>query len=438
MSLRRRFVSLVAFALVALVAGCKVSTINYFPPHPATIRVINLMTDGSTVSVDIGGSSAFTNVVPETATGYQSYDNQTTSFAIFLNGSSTSSFSFSMPLAGEQPYTLTVFGTAANPSSTLLSEVAKAPTNGNIQLSVFNAAINTSSVDIYVTTPGADITTLNPNYSFVGFNGSSLNLAFAPGTYQIQVTQQGTKTVIYDSGGTVLQANIALALILYSRGSGTLVNAAVLQSQGPTGLLNSIFARIKGVNGGDTNVGPVNQLLGTLAVNSNIGFGTASTYFQGPAGNTTVNFEASATPGATLASVPATFVAASDYSAFLVGNAGAQQAYALSDLNLPLASGNVRLRFVNAAPGSNPVNVSVSGTVQATAVPFSTASGYVQVAQAAAVPITFTDSVTGATIITITPDLNAAIAPFTTLPQAVSFYLVGPPAAPGVIVTQDY
>jgi len=438
MSLRRTFLGAVALAFVALVSGCKVSTINYFPPHPASVRVLNLMTDSTTVSVQVAGNAAYTNVAPETATGYQSFDNQTTSFAVFLNGSSTSSISFSVPLAGEQPYTLVVFGTIANPQATLLSEVANAPTNGNIQLSVFNAAINNAAVDIYVTAPGADITQLNPNYTYVALNGSSLNLAFAPGTYQIQVTQQGTKTVIFDSGGTALQPNIALALILYSRGSATLVNTAVLQSQGPTGFLTNIFARLKGVNAGDPAIGPVNELLGTLAVNTNIAYGTASNYYQGPAGNTTVNFEASATPGAIIASVPATLTAARDYSAFIVGSAGAQQAYLLQDMNNPPTSGGtVRLRFVNAMAGANPVNVSVAGTNQATAVAFPTASPYAQVTSAAAVPITFTDTATGATILAITPDLNVAQPGFATIPLTMTFYLVGSPSAPAVIITQD-
>lgn len=438
MSLRRKFLGIVALAFVALLSGCKVDTINYFPPHPANVRVMNLMTDGSTVSVQVAGNNAFTNVAPETFTGYQSFDNVTTSFAVFLNGSTTPISTFSIPLAGEQPYTMAVFGTALSPASTLLAEVAKAPTNGNIQLSVFNAAINTAAVDIYVTAPGADITNLNPNYQFVSFNGSSFNLAFTPGTYQIQVTQQGTKTVIFDSGGTVLQANIALQLVLYSRGSGTLVNTAVLQSQGPTGFLNNIFARLKGVNGGDINVGPVNQLLGTLAVNTNIGYGSASTYFQGPAGATTINYEASATPGANIASVPTTLVSANDYSSFLVGSAGAQQAYVLKDMNVPPFGGNVRLRFVNAIPGANPVNVTVSGAVQATAVAFPTASAYVQVPSAAAVPITFTDATTGATLLSITPDLNVPLTGFSTVPLTITFYLVGSSTAAAAIVTQDY
>jgi hypothetical protein len=438
MSLRRKFFAVVALAVVAVMAGCKVTSINYFPPHPAPVRVTNLMTDGSSVDVTVGGTVAFTNVTQEAVTGYQSFDNQTTSFTVTLSGTTTTLSSFSVPLAGEQPYTLVVFGTAASPYATLLSEVAKAPTNGNIQLSVFNASVNVSAVDIYVTAPGADITQLNPSFTFVSFNGSSLNLAFAPGTYQIQVTLQGTKTVIFDSGGTVLQPNIALSMVLYSRGSGLLVNASVLQSQGPTGYLNNIFARIKGVNVGDVNVGPVNELLGTLVVNGNIAFGTGSGYYQGPAGSTTVNFEAAATPGATIASVPASLGSARDYSSFIVGQAGAQQAYVLPDTNLLPASNNVWMRFVNAAPGSNPVNVSVNGVVQATGIAFPTASAYVQVATGTAVPIVFTDAVTGATLLSITPNTTTPISPMVTTPLTLSVYFGGPPTAPGAVVTQDY
>ena len=54
---------------------------------------------------------------------------------------------------------------------TMLSEVGNAPTNGNIQLSVFNAAINHGWVDIYVTPPGVDITMVNPNFGSV-LNGT--------------------------------------------------------------------------------------------------------------------------------------------------------------------------------------------------------------------------------------------------------------------------
>jgi hypothetical protein len=416
-------------ALVALtIAGCKINSINYFPAHPAQIRVINLMPDAPAIDVQIAGSTAFTNVAFESYTGYQTYDNTTTSINVSLSGSTTPLVSISAPLAGDQPYTLLVYGTTTNPQITLAAEVGNAPSNGNIQLQIFNAARNNASIDVYVNPPGTDISTVNATFGNVGYGGTSFNSAFPPGTYQVQITTQGTKTVIYDSGGTVLTPNIALSLIAYSRGSGTLVNGAVLQSKGAIAILNSIFARMKAVNGA-LSVGPVNQLLGTFPVNLNVPFAAASSYTLIPAGPTTVNFEASATPGATIASTPSTIPAATDVSAVVAGLPGSQQAFVLTDLNVAPIANDDRLRFVNASPNSNPVNASVSGTQVVSNIAYGTASAYVQVL-GTTVTITFTDATTGAVLAT---QANVVL----TANQTSSVYLIGPPGAQGIIVTQD-
>ena len=428
MSLRRKLLFVIPLAIALAIAGCKVSTINYFPPHPAQVRVLNLMPDAPSVDVTINGAVAFTNVAFEQSTGYQNYDNQTTTISVNLTGSTATLAAFTYPLAGEQPYTVLLFGSTLSPQITMVAEVASAPTNGNIQLSVFNAAQNNATVDIYVTAPGADISGLNPNYFGVTFGGSTFNLAFPPGTYQVQMTQNGTKSVIYDSGGSALTPNVALSLIPYMRGSGTLVNAAVLQSRGPIGLLPSIFARIKAVNAAP-NAGPVNQLISTFPVNFNVNFASASAYTVIPQGATTVNFEASATPGATIASTPATIGPATDVSTFIAGLPGSQQAYVLNDVNLPLSTGADRLRFVNASWNSNPVNVAVNGTQLASNIAFPNASAYVQTA-AATVTITFTDAVTGAVVAT---QDNIVL----TANQTSSVYLIGPAGAQGILVTQD-
>jgi len=52
------------------------------------------------------------------------------------------------------------------------------------------------------------------------------------------------------------------------------------------------------------------------------------------------------------------------------------------DQNIIPTPGDDRLRFVNASPGSNPVNASVSGQQLAANLAFPTASGYTQIAAA--------------------------------------------------------
>ncbi len=152
-------------------------------------------------------------------------------------------------------------------------------------------------------------------------------------------------------------------------------------------------------------------------------------YQQVPQGATTLNFEATDTPGTTIASVPATLVPATDTSTFVTGPAGALQAYVLTDLNLPPFGSNVRLRFVNTSWNSNPVNVAVNNVPQASSVAFPNASGYVQVASGT-YPITFTDAVTGAVVLQLENVNLTAVGTYTV-------YAIGPAGALGGFVTQD-
>ena len=424
--LRRSFFAVFLAALA--VAGCKVSTINYFPPHPAQVRVLNLLPNSGGVDVQVNGSPAFSNVAFQTATGYQSYDNQTTQFTVTLTGTSTTLGTFSLALGGEQPYTLVVYGSTTSPQITLVSEVASVPVNGNVQLSVFNAAQNAPNVDMYITAPGVDLTTVNPTIYSVAYSGTSFNFAFPPGTYQIRVTNGGTKTVIYDSGGTVYTPNIALSFITYAVGSGTLVNAAVLQSQGPYTTLDTIFSRVRAVNA-SPGTGNVDQLLGTVPLNLNISYPSSSPYTLTATGATNVDFQATATPGAIIASTVGTLVPANDYTAFVAGLPGAQQAFLLQDSNVLAQPGGDRVRFVNALAGSNPVNASISGTQVVANVAFGTGSAYAA-STPATVTVTFMDAVTGAVL--ATQDglvMNAN--------QTYSFFLVGQPGAAGVLQVLD-
>lgn len=427
--LRRRLLAAAAVSATALASGCKVNSINSFPARPAKVRVLNLMPDVAAIDLAINGSPAFTSVPFEGITGYQEYDNRTTSFGVTVSGTTTQLATFNFPLAGDQPYTVCVYGALGSPQLTMIAEIGNAPSNGNIQVTIFNASPNAGNIDVYITAPGVDLSTVGSNFYNVSYGGTTTSVQFAPGTYQIRITSTGTKNVIYDSGGSALTPNVALSLITFSRGSGTLVTAKVLQANGPSTPLDTIFARIKAFNA-SADVGPVNQLIGTLGVNFNVNFPSASAYTEIPQGLTTVNFEPSASPGATLAGAPATILAGTDVSTFLAGPVGSQQVFTVQDLNVAPASGTVRMRVINASWNSNPVNVAINGAAIASNVAYGTASGYATVG-ATTVSIVFTDAVTGAVVAS---QEGVALPVFQTL----SLYLVGPVGAQSFVTVQDY
>lgn len=427
--LRRRFLAAAAIASTGLAGGCKINTINSFPAHPAKVRMMNLLPDATAVDLSINGSPAFTNVAFESVTAYQEYDNRTTSFSVTLSGTSTTLTSFSFPLAGDQPYTVLVYGTTSSPQLTMVAEIGDAPTNGNIQLTIFNAALNVGGIDVYVTAPNADISNVGPNFGYIAYGGTTTSIQFLPGMYQVRMAPQGSKTIIYDSGGSALEPNVALSIMVYTRGSGTLVNAQVLQANGPVVPLNSIFARMKAFNAAP-DVPQANQLIGTLAVNSNVAFATASAYTQIPQDPTTINFESSAVPGATLASLAATIGPALDVSTFIAGPLGNQQVFLLQDLNIPTAPGAVRIRFANASWNSNPVNVAINGNMLATNVAYGTASGYASLT-AGTGTVVFTDATTGAVLASQDGVTLTAL-------QTLTAYLIGAVGGLAIVIVQDY
>jgi len=84
----------------------------------------------------------------------------------------------------------------------------KGLTSDNARVRVFNAAFNTSPVDVYLTPPGVNITTVNPQFLNIGFKqalpasgGNSIELEGAP--YVLRITATGTKTVLFTAPVTI-------------------------------------------------------------------------------------------------------------------------------------------------------------------------------------------------------------------------------------------
>jgi hypothetical protein len=414
-------------AIVLVLAGCKVNSINYFPPHPANVRVVNVLPDVGPVNVQIDGNPAYTAVAPQTATGYQSYENKVTTITVTVPGSTTNLLQFTYSLAGEQTYTLVLSGAANAPVATLLQETTS-DNGGNLQVNIANTAVTASVVDVYVTAPGADITTMNPNFGGLAYNGNSLIQTLPAGVYQVRVTPSGSKGIIYDSGPQSFAATGALTILIYSRGSGDLVTAAFLQSQGSVSFVDGNTTRLKVVNAAAAT-GNVDQLLGTTVVASNIAYGTASGYNEIPPGAQAINFQATTTPGAVIASTTATLVPSADQSVFITGTPGASQAYVLADMNVPPKNGNVRVRFVNTSTDAGPLDVLVNGAVQFPGVALPTASPYLEIV-GGTYALTFNSSTTALPVL-------ALPAVVLTSGQVITVYVTGPANQLTGLVTQD-
>ena len=428
----------VLLALPLILAGCKINSINYFPPTPAHFRVVNVL--GSTTPIDVAfnGVAAWSGLNFEAMTGYLDFENVSTKVVVSFTGSGTTLVEQTFAaVTGNQSYTLIVFGTPYGPSIGIMSDAMNPPPSGKFVLNVFNAApigngsvTGTTSVDLYLTTPGQALDTITPTFTYISYTTGNIVGQFGSGQYQLRLTVAGTKVVIYDSGPLTFQEQTATDLVIYSRGSAVLANVVLNDSDGAGQQLvaNNRLARLKVVNGA-FQTGPVNQLLDGNAKVSNLAYQTASLYQIVAAGAGTVTFEASAAPGATIASLANPFPGATDQSVFVTGFAGATSAVALLDNNLPPPSGAASIRYVNASPNSGPLDVFANDVLQAKAVGTNAASAYLGL-NTGSYTVTFKDSTTGLTVLTLSGlGFNAA--------QTYSVYALGPAGTLVGLATAD-
>ena len=160
------------------------------------------------------------------------------------------------------------------------------PGNGFFSLRVANAAAGSGAVDIYLTAPGADITSSAPTLTNISYGVTS---AFAPiaigASFEIRVTTTGTKDVLFDSTPKTFAEHSANDLVVFGKGSGKLVNVALLvhDSAGTGALVDNLLAQYKVINASLVPSALNIFLDGTLQL-SNIPYRGVSNYQKTSAG----------------------------------------------------------------------------------------------------------------------------------------------------------
>jgi hypothetical protein len=219
-------------------------------------------------------------------------------------------------------------------------------------------------------------------------------------------------------------------MVGYTRGSGTLVNGAllVIDTTGTSSIVDSLLAQLKLVNAAP-DTAAINALVDGTVTFANVPYQAASAYQGVPSGTHTVTVEAAATPGAVIASAQPTFAAATDTSIFVSGVAGAQTAVVLTDTNLPPTLGRARLRFVNAGSDVGAVDILVNFANVFSNVAPNAASTYVEELEDS-FTITFDRAGTTSEILTVP---SVAL----TAGRTYTMYLVGKAGQYGTILTRD-
>ena len=253
--------------------------------------------------------------------------------------------------------------------------------------------------------------------------------------FEIRLTPVGSKTVIYDTTPHAFAEHSGTNIVAYSKGSGSLVNVAVLDlnSAGTGSILDNLLARYKVINASQVG-SPLNIFLDGSLQLSNVPYTGVSNYQQTSAGVHTITVQAQSTPGANLLALTPNLSAATDTSIALVGPAGALAGIILTDDNQPPAAGSAGVRFVNTSADIASVDVYVNFSKQVSSLAQNTAAPYVNLTASAVsgTSYEFDFNVAGTT----TPVLKLP-SQLLVAPHKYSVYLAGPAASLQAIVTQD-
>ena len=353
-----------------------------------SVRVVNATLTHTAIDVLANGATAVAATPIDNVSGYAVVASG--SPALQINDSATGSAlaTLTPSVGGGAHYVVVAYESGGAVRTTVIAEDTAAPVAGTASLRVFDAASDAGAIDVYVTDPAADITTLtSPTFSFSASTSLQTSgfLSLAPGTYRVRVTGSGNPVdVRLDMPAVTLTNQQVAALFIAPTVGGTLVNGAVLAQQGAYTAGRNANARVR-LAAAVANGATVTANAGGTAIGANVVAPSVGGYVLVPAGtaiNVSVNGASVAVPGA----APA---AGSDSTLLVYGGTAAPTASLIADDNhLPATSGNLKLRLLNGLTGAaSPLTLDAAFAVIASNVVPGTASPYAVVASSTALRI---------------------------------------------------
>jgi len=443
MNIRRALYVLLCLGAAVLV-GCNTGNGVGALPINTTVRVVNLVPNAPPVTFSIDGTVLVSGLAFEQQTLYLDTTEGQHQFTVTDGGNSTL-VDTTVILTNGQPATFVVFGPQDAAAAQLIVDgpiaiaqdgtVVTIPDDGTFALRLTSVAEGVGSIDLYLTTLGADLALTAPNITNVTFGVTTVFVTANSGSYQVRLAQHGTKNVIFDSGVAVPFGNQAIMeAVAYSKGSSALAGLDILNidTQGDAQIYQSTLARFKLVNA--TSAGPpLNVLVDGALTLANIPYAGVSNYVDTLAQTQTLSIESTATPGASLLTFTADFSPSTDSSIVISGPPGALQSLVLTDNNMPSPTGRARVRFVNASPNLASLDVYVNFVPTFAGILSNSASGYTEL----------TANVTGSTF-NIAFNITGTTTPVLVLPNVTfvagttyTVYVVGSASAPQGVVVSD-
>ncbi len=388
-----------AFGLAACDSGDSVTPFVGQPPPPAPltvdIQVLHASFDAPPVNVLVDGSAALTDVDYLDGSGRIVLDEGTYSIAvegILPGGNATVIGPVDLTFAGDTIYTIVAVGDVANIQPVVVEQPRTAVTAGTARLNVLHATEAAPQVDVFVTTPGADLTATAPVGSF-SFTETIGPAEVTAGDYQIRVTLAGDPaTVVYDSGTVTLNDgdDLFVAAVPNTGAGASPVSLALLTGAGSAVILDAATPASLRAFHASPDAPAVDIVVDdnfAAPLVEDFEFTAIAGYVEVPGADYNVKVTVANDPGVIAIDADLTLDAGQYYDVLAIGPLASIAPLVLNDDPRPVGT-YAKVRIVHASPTAADVDIYVAapGTDISTispafsTVPFAASTGYVNLA----------------------------------------------------------
>jgi len=362
MSIRYR---LLLAAVPLLFAACH----NDDSAAPPKVQVLHASPDAPAVNVLIDGNSAVQNLEYGQGTAYVTETAASHSIEVQAQTPGTATTVIgptSVSLTPNTIYTVVAEGPVATIGPVIFTRPETTVDSASTRVLVLHAAPNAPSVSVWVTAPGAPLSSSSALGTFT-FSGSLGPATVAAGQYEIRVTPGGATTpVLFDSGTITLTGGADLLVAaLQNTGPGTApITLGVVDSEGHNSQILDVGtpANVRIVHDSPNapavsviaNNDVASPLVPSLAYES--AFPSLSTYASLPAATYAIAVTPASNPSDAVISASLALAAGSVQSVYAVGLLANISALVTSDDDRRLAT-QAKLRIIHGSPSAGPVDI---------------------------------------------------------------------------------
>lgn len=397
-----------------MLAACGDSIDRLAPLADASVRVIHASPDAPAVDIQLGGSTAVSDLDYGEASGAIAARPGTLNVTVVgrLPGAARPAVigPADIALAAGGAYAVLAVGDVAAIEPLVVTRETSAVPASSARLQVVHAAPAAPAVAVYVTAPGADLGASAP-VGTLAFKQALASATVSAGDYQIRVTPAGASSpVIYDSGTVALAGGSDLLITaLENTGPGLApITLLAVPRSGPIVRLldRDTPARVRVVHASPD--APAVQVIAngnfSAPLVPSLAFPAATPFVDVPGAGYNIKVTPVGNNGVIAIDANITLDAGSEYSVYAIGPLASIAPLVLADDRRRVAT-QARVRIVHASPSAGSVDLYVlaPGTALAnatpafTAVPFGADTGYVDLAEGAyEVSVTPTGSKTAA------------------------------------------